>query len=704
MNNLKFVKLIIIVAVIVIYSVVYIMTSNDKKTDLNNAFLIELNDLKKNYNVSKNYINITSNNIYDITINQQNLLKLFYQAKHTSSKDELARIRKKIYKLVRPNFNYLKKLGVVTILFSFENNKTFLRVHKPNKFGDDLSSVRYSITYVNSKKEIVRGFEKGKITPAMRNVFPLFYNGEYLGSVDISFSCISLQENMVNLSNSNTHLLLNKKIFKDNIWKLEDKIKYVQSVENKDFLFSKVGIEENIFSSDIIEVNKKLKDDIDKNMKSSKAFSLLYHDVEKTYIVSYLPIKNIKNDTTVAYIVSYVNNPYIHSIMYKYVIINILALLTLIIIAIISYYNIKHHFSLKEEVKKKTKQLLVKKNELEELVKAFDKNIIFSKTDLKGNIVHVSDAFCKISGYEANELIGVSHNVIRHPDMPKEVFKNMWETLKLGKTWFGEVKNRKKNGGYYWVFTKAEPDINIDGKQIGYYAVRQDITAQKEVEELKKNLEQQVRDRVSEIVSLDKEIQDTQREVVFTMGSIAESRSKETGNHVKRVAEYSKLLAIHYGLPEDEAEMLKQASPMHDIGKVAIPDAILNKPGRFDKLEREIMNTHSQLGYDMLKYSDRPLLKMASIVAYEHHEKWDGTGYPNSLKGKDIHIYGRITAIADVFDALGSDRVYKKAWELDRILNLFKEERGKQFDPQLIDIFFENIDEFLEIRDNFIDE
>jgi len=316
----------------------------------------------------------------------------------------------------------------------------------------------------------------------------------------------------------------------------------------------------------------------------------------------------------------------------------------------------------------------------------------------------VSDAFCKISGYEANELIGVSHNVIRHPDMPKEVFKNMWETLKLGKTWFGEVKNRKKNGGYYWVFTKAEPDINIDGKQIGYYAVRQDITAQKEVEELKKNLEQQVRDRVSEIVSLDKEIQDTQREVVFTMGSIAESRSKETGNHVKRVAEYSKLLAIHYGLPEDEAEMLKQASPMHDIGKVAIPDAILNKPGRFDKLEREIMNTHSQLGYDMLKYSDRPLLKMASIVAYEHHEKWDGTGYPNSLKGKDIHIYGRITAIADVFDALGSDRVYKKAWELDRILNLFKEERGKQFDPQLIDIFFENIDEFLEIRDNFIDE
>lgn len=113
------------------------------------------------------------------------------------------------------------------------------------------------------------------------------------------------------------------------------------------------------------------------------------------------------------------------------------------------------------------------------------------------------------------------------------------------------------------------------------------------------------------------------------------------------------------------------------------------------------MDTHAQLGYDMLKHSSRPLLKMAATIAYEHHEKWDGTGYPNQLKGENISIYGRITALADVFDALGSDRVYKKAWELERILALFKEERGKHFDPQLIDIFLENLEQFLEIRDRF---
>jgi HD-GYP domain-containing protein (c-di-GMP phosphodiesterase class II)/phosphoribosyl 1,2-cyclic phosphodiesterase len=204
--------------------------------------------------------------------------------------------------------------------------------------------------------------------------------------------------------------------------------------------------------------------------------------------------------------------------------------------------------------------------------------------------------------------------------------------------------------------------------------------------------------------NLAEEVEATQREVVFTMGAVGESRSKETGNHVKRVAEYSKLLALAYGLSQEEAELLKQASPMHDIGKVAIPDSILNKPGRFNPQERKIMDTHAELGYNMIKNSERPLLKAASIVAYEHHEKWDGSGYPNKKSGEDIHIFGRITAIADVYDALGSDRVYKKAWESERILTLFKEERGKHFDPKLVDLFFENLEKFYAIRDKFKDE
>lgn len=209
--------------------------------------------------------------------------------------------------------------------------------------------------------------------------------------------------------------------------------------------------------------------------------------------------------------------------------------------------------------------------------------------------------------------------------------------------------------------------------------------------------------RLAEVQSLQNEIEETQKEVVFTMGAIGESRSKETGNHVKRVAEYSYLLARYYGMDEKEAEMLKQASPMHDIGKVAIPDSILNKPGGFSEDEFVIMKRHAEIGYTMLNKSTRPLLQMAATLAHEHHEKWNGKGYPRGISGEEIHIYGRITAIADVFDALGSDRCYKKAWDDERIFALFREERGQHFDPKLVDIFFEHLDEFLVVREKLKD-
>ncbi len=207
----------------------------------------------------------------------------------------------------------------------------------------------------------------------------------------------------------------------------------------------------------------------------------------------------------------------------------------------------------------------------------------------------------------------------------------------------------------------------------------------------------------TELTELQQEIISTQKEIVYKMGEIGETRSKETGNHVKRVAEYSYLLAKMHGLSEEDAQILKTASPMHDIGKVGIPDAILKKPAKLNEEEWEVMKTHALLGYDLLKHSKRPIIKAASIVAKEHHEKFDGTGYPNGLKGEEIHIYGRITALADVFDALGSQRVYKKAWKLEDILELFKSESGKHFDPQLTSLFLENIEEFLIIRDKFKD-
>jgi len=204
-------------------------------------------------------------------------------------------------------------------------------------------------------------------------------------------------------------------------------------------------------------------------------------------------------------------------------------------------------------------------------------------------------------------------------------------------------------------------------------------------------------------IHLNEQVEETRREIVFALGEIVETRSKETGFHVKRVSEYTKLLALKCGLPETEAELLKQASPLHDLGKIGIPDAILNKAGKLDAREWEIMKTHATLGSEMLAHAKTAVLKTAATIALTHHEKWDGSGYPGALKGDDIHIYGRLTAIADVFDALGSARCYKNAWPLPDILRFLADQKGKQFDPGLVELFFANIEEFLAIRDRYAD-
>jgi PAS domain S-box-containing protein len=466
-------------------------------------------------------------------------------------------------------------------------------------------------------------------------------------------------------------------------------------------------------------------------------------------------------------------------------------------------------------------EILSKTQLLNQYKETVDRSSIVSKADKKGIITYVNEAFCEISGYTKEELLGNSHNLVRHPDMDSSVFKEMWHTIKdLKSTWKGIIKNRKKDGRTYWVQTIINPIIDNYGEIIEYIGIRTNITNTEETKEYLKNqydisqnnfqeimnlsklyekaIEQSnivlrldknknityadkefyeisaytkkeligkpydyinrvsedsqvaqmweelskgkiwkgrvsnilkdnkihhflatvvpiinlngeileymsIRKEITDVIELHQEMEETQKEIIYKMGEIGESRSNETGNHVKRVANYSKLLATLYGLDEKESDILFTASPMHDIGKVGVPDSILNKPEKLTDDEWKIMKKHSIIGYNILKNSKREILKAAAIVARDHHEKWDGTGYPRKIKEKEIHIYGRITAIADVFDALGSNRCYKKAWEDKEIFELLKQQKGKHFDPELIDLFFDNIDKFKEIRNRYRD-
>jgi putative two-component system response regulator len=214
-----------------------------------------------------------------------------------------------------------------------------------------------------------------------------------------------------------------------------------------------------------------------------------------------------------------------------------------------------------------------------------------------------------------------------------------------------------------------------------------------------KNIETALRAQM-QTQQLQNELDLSNRETIYILMEVMESTSDETGSHTKRVAELSRLLAnLVESLSEAEETIILLAAPMHDIGKILVPKSILNKPGKLTEDEFEIMKTHAHKGSELLAKSNRPLISAASIIAQQHHEKWDGTGYPNGLRGEDIHIYGRIVALADVFDALTHKRQYKKAWSSEQAIEYIKENSGHHFDPYLVNLFIENIDEFLAVID-----
>jgi response regulator RpfG family c-di-GMP phosphodiesterase len=191
--------------------------------------------------------------------------------------------------------------------------------------------------------------------------------------------------------------------------------------------------------------------------------------------------------------------------------------------------------------------------------------------------------------------------------------------------------------------------------------------------------------------------------LLLVLGDAIEQRSKETGSHVRRVALMCELIALKLGQSSEYAEILRHASPLHDIGKIGIPETILHKPGKLDNNEWEVMKSHAQIGYDLLKDSTRTIAKMGARIALSHHEHWDGSGYPRGLKGAEIPLEGRIVAIIDVIDALGSERAYKKPWQENDIIHYITERSGKQFDPAMVDAALSLFDSFREIRCNFPD-
>ncbi len=209
---------------------------------------------------------------------------------------------------------------------------------------------------------------------------------------------------------------------------------------------------------------------------------------------------------------------------------------------------------------------------------------------------------------------------------------------------------------------------------------------------------------VPRLIKAGEEARRSHEETILRLSRAAEFRDDETGQHVRRMSHYCALVARRCGMGEDHAEQLRIASPLHDVGKIGIPDQILFKPGRLSRDEFDHMKRHTVIGHRILAGSSSDLLQLASVVALTHHENIDGSGYPRGLRGEEIPLDGRVCAVADVFDALTSRRVYKEAMSVDEALEIMRAERGTKFDPEVFDAFTDSMDEVLAIRTRYADD
>jgi PAS domain S-box-containing protein len=336
----------------------------------------------------------------------------------------------------------------------------------------------------------------------------------------------------------------------------------------------------------------------------------------------------------------------------------------------------KVHASLVEALSESDRSLVEQRHFFREYKRALELTACICVVDRRNAILNVNQAFAVLTGHRPEALKGRPISVL----MPDEAGQQCLEVAQRGHPEQYEsriVRMLSRDGGELSLSVGFVGLSNLAGEVESVLMVCQDIT---------------------ESARLGREIMETQRELLFMLGDVVETRSLETGQHVRRVAQVARYLALKAGLSPEMADMIEAAAPMHDIGKVGIADAILNKPGKYEPAEFEEMKKHANIGHTILSKIDRPLIGVAAAIAHEHHERYDGQGYPRGLKGQDIALEARIVSIADVLDALMSDRVYKPAWSDQRTQAYFQTHRGTQFDPHLVDLLLTHWDAIQSLR------
>jgi PAS domain S-box-containing protein/putative nucleotidyltransferase with HDIG domain len=324
------------------------------------------------------------------------------------------------------------------------------------------------------------------------------------------------------------------------------------------------------------------------------------------------------------------------------------------------------------------RQSLRENSELAVAVSSLTSGVTITNPNLPDNpIIFANPGFYAVTGYSAEDVIGYNCRFLQGPDTDRATVQKIRLCIEERRIFTGVLRNYRKDGTSFLNELIINPVFDEKGELVSFVGLQNDVT---EREDARQVLEERVQERTAELA-------DSQIEILNRLARAAEYRDDNTGQHTQRVARTSALLAQSLGLPNEQVELIRQAAPLHDVGKIAISDLILLKPGKLTDEEFDTMKTHAALGAALLSDGHSDVVQLAERIAGAHHERWDGKGYPQRLAGEQIPLEGRILAIADVFDALTHERPYKKAWPAAEAVAEITRQSGQQFDPQVVAAF-----------------
>lgn len=446
-----------------------------------------------NYDVLYDKYKKISKIIFDTKININQVKEIFSPAKDANKKEK-AFIREKLYKHLKDTYNLLHDVNIKQLHFHLPNNDSFLRFHKPSKFGDNLSNIRETVKYVNENKKPVDGFEEGRIYNGYRFVFPLSKDNEHLGSVEVSFSTLALSLEYIENYKEVASFLISSSVIKEKVFNSEKSTYVVSKIKG-------YSTEKKILSAVKNKIGKKPLDDIsdsllekiDKNIADTELNYFSIYDHKNNKIFTFLKVRNPINNKAVGLFVISKDAGIIVNATKNFYTINLLSNILILIVLFFIYKEITY----RQKIAKVNRQL-------NKSLKLFDENVIASNSDLNGHITYVSEALCKTTGYTKSELIGRPHSIFRHPDTPKKTFRELWNIIQSGNEWSGELRSLKKDGGFLWFSVVISPEFNEKGEIIGYGSIKQDISPQKAKEQFMANMSHELRTPLNAIIGFSK--------------------------------------------------------------------------------------------------------------------------------------------------------------------------------------------------------